>query len=390
FARIIWLYLSKPKYILANVADLVEVLPGKCKLYESLANRKIDKDEYPERVDGPAESDAAYGAGSSISDPTGIYAKARVCYIPEPSGLSGTNVIEMPAPVPAPVSISGEQAPIVDSFPIIDADDESVSYTGEENISDIDGTVVREDDVSEPEFDPEVSSSADSELPDYESLFDNGNGHSYDIHAPFSPDDDISYPPGYESVRSRSVKPEVSPVEYGSYNGEEVLPSIYAPVIPEEYLSEPEPSPSSEPEVSEDEPGSDDGEDDVSNISAPLVPEEYLSEPDLEPEVSFSSDDSLYYSGEDDISDIPTPVVPEDEPSSSDKPMKFAVPSAPADKEDDLFDIHAQIVSDEDRFGPPEQKPEPLFEVDADKELSSFDLYADEPTQKTSSKKKQL
>ncbi|HJJ30127.1 MAG TPA: type II/IV secretion system ATPase subunit, partial [Methanocorpusculum sp.] len=170
FARIIWLYLSKPKYILANVADLVEVLPGKCKLYESLANRKIDKDEYPERVDGPAESDAAYGAGSSISDPTGIYAKARVCYIPEPSGLSGTNVIEMPAPVPAPVSISGEQAPIVDSFPIIDADDESVSYTGEENISDIDGTVVREDDVSEPEFDPEVSSSADSELPDYESL----------------------------------------------------------------------------------------------------------------------------------------------------------------------------------------------------------------------------
>ncbi len=88
FARIVWLFLSRPKYVMANVGDLVQILPGKCKRHESLANRPIPKDEYPELVDGPAESDAAYGVGSSVSDRGDGSDSSRVCYIPEPSGES--------------------------------------------------------------------------------------------------------------------------------------------------------------------------------------------------------------------------------------------------------------------------------------------------------------
>ncbi|HKL97495.1 MAG TPA: hypothetical protein VJ857_02380, partial [Methanocorpusculum sp.] len=82
------------------------------------------------------------------------------------------------------------------------------------------------------------------------------------------------------------------------------------------------------------------------------------------------------------------PIIYADESGS--EPEVSPDESESDDEEAHLYDVHAPIVSDEDRFGPPEPKPEPLFEVDTDKELSSFDLYADEPTPKTSSKKKQL
>jgi flagellar protein FlaI len=68
FARIIWLHLSRTDYLLENLHDLTVLLSGGKKTVENLKNIHILKDEYPEMVDGAAESDAAYETGSAISD----------------------------------------------------------------------------------------------------------------------------------------------------------------------------------------------------------------------------------------------------------------------------------------------------------------------------------
>ena len=117
FARIVWLFLSRPKYVMANVGDLVQILPGKCKRHESLANRPIPKDEYPEMVDGPAESDAAYGVGSSVSDRGDGSDSSRVCYIPEPSGDSKATA-EGSGSSTKLVPVSEDKLPKVDFMPI--------------------------------------------------------------------------------------------------------------------------------------------------------------------------------------------------------------------------------------------------------------------------------
>ena len=118
FARIVWLFLSRPKYVMANIADLTQILPGKCKLHETLANRPVSRDEYPEMVDGPAESDAAYGRGSSVSDRGD--ASGRVCYIPEPSANADDSDLEVPSSAAAPLAVSGEQPSIADSAPVLE------------------------------------------------------------------------------------------------------------------------------------------------------------------------------------------------------------------------------------------------------------------------------
>ncbi|HJJ34556.1 MAG TPA: type II/IV secretion system ATPase subunit [Methanocorpusculum sp.] len=120
FARIVWLFLSRPKYVMANIADLTQILPGKCKLHETLANRPVSRDEYPEMVDGAAESDsdAAYGSGSSVSDRRN--ASGRVCYIPEPSANADDSDLEVPSSAAAPLAVSGEQPSIADSAPVLE------------------------------------------------------------------------------------------------------------------------------------------------------------------------------------------------------------------------------------------------------------------------------
>jgi flagellar protein FlaI len=115
FARIVWLFLSRPKYVMANVGDLVQILPGKCKRHETLANLPIHKDEYPEMVDGPAESDAAYGVGSSVSDREKSSEASHVCYIPEPSGESEA-ATEDSASFTKLVPVSEDKLPKID-FP---------------------------------------------------------------------------------------------------------------------------------------------------------------------------------------------------------------------------------------------------------------------------------
>ena len=70
FARIIWLHLSKPDSLFANLDDLTTVLRGGQKTVEILKNIHILKEEYPEMVEGAAESDAAYDFGVAISDQT--------------------------------------------------------------------------------------------------------------------------------------------------------------------------------------------------------------------------------------------------------------------------------------------------------------------------------
>ncbi|ABN07624.1 type II secretion system protein E [Methanocorpusculum labreanum Z] len=120
FARIVWLFLSRPKYVMANVGDLVQILPGKCKRHESLANLPIPKDEYPELVDGPSESDAAYGVGSSVSDRETSVDPSGVCYIPQPVGQADEPAKET-MPLTKTVPVSGEQTPIVRSVPIDDS-----------------------------------------------------------------------------------------------------------------------------------------------------------------------------------------------------------------------------------------------------------------------------
>ncbi len=115
FARIVWLFLSNPKYVMANVGDLTQILPGKCKLHETLANRPIGKDEYPEMVEGPADSDAAYVVGSTISDRRN--APARVCYTPEPSRESKA-ADEGSGSFTKLVPVSEDKLPKVDFMPI--------------------------------------------------------------------------------------------------------------------------------------------------------------------------------------------------------------------------------------------------------------------------------
>lgn len=118
FARIVWLFLSRPKYVMANIADLTQILPGKCKLDETLANRPIGKDEYPEMVDGPAESDAAYEMGSSVSDRRG--APGRVCYTPKPSDDAITSDAGATSSSALPITISDGQVSIANSAPVPD------------------------------------------------------------------------------------------------------------------------------------------------------------------------------------------------------------------------------------------------------------------------------
>jgi len=68
FARIIWLHMSRTEFLFENINDLTALLSGGEKTVELLKNIHILKDEYPEMVDGAAESDAAYDSGSAISD----------------------------------------------------------------------------------------------------------------------------------------------------------------------------------------------------------------------------------------------------------------------------------------------------------------------------------
>ncbi len=102
---------------MANVGDLVQIFPGKCKRHESLANRPIPKDEYPEMVDGPVESDAAYGVESSVSDRGDGSDSSRVCYITEPSGDSKA-MTEGSGSSTKQVPVSEDKLPKVDFMPI--------------------------------------------------------------------------------------------------------------------------------------------------------------------------------------------------------------------------------------------------------------------------------
>ncbi len=183
FARIVWLFLSRPKYVMANVADLTQILPGKCKLHEALANRPINKDEYPEWVDGPSESDAAYATGSSISDRAGGSGNSRVCLIPDNMGVSKIPASQGSAAASGLVPVSGEQTSIVDSVTILDSAEP--------------GVTILPDVVPEPEEpeEPEESVPADV-VPEPEKSevgveSDDVEDFFFDIHAPIRSTEDI-------------------------------------------------------------------------------------------------------------------------------------------------------------------------------------------------------
>ncbi|MDO9523332.1 MAG: type II/IV secretion system ATPase subunit [Methanocorpusculum sp.] len=256
FARIVWLFLSRPKYVMANVADLTQILPGKCKIHETLANPQIEKAEYPEMVDGPAESDAAYGTGSSISDRVDSPKVTRVCYVPDSQGVSFT----------------------VDSAPIPDSAEPGVCY--------IPDTLGVSSTVDYPPI-PDSAAPGVSLLPD-------DVPESSDSHVTLVPDV-VSEPEEPEVSESSDVVPESSASEESV--SPDVVPELSAPedsvspdVVPESSASEESVSADVVPEPSAPEVGvpSDDSEDFFFDIHAPIRSKEEIFGPsESDPESIF-------------------------------------------------------------------------------------------------------
>ena len=246
FARIVWLFLSRPKYVMANIADLTQILPGKCKLHETLANRPVSRDEYPEMVDGAAESDsdAAYGSGSSVSDRRN--ASGRVCYIPEPSANADDSDLEVPSSAAAPLAVSGEQPSIADSAPVLETPA----------------------DLSPEEAEPAAEMPAEP--------------YSYEEE----PEAEIpAEPASYEEEPAAEI-----PAEPASYEEE---PEVEIPAEPSP--DEVEPEPVEEPSLYESEPEAA-SEDYFFDIHAPLQSEEEIfgpSEPEPDPLFEVEADREL-------------------------------------------------------------------------------------------------
>ncbi len=193
FARIVWLFLSRPKYVMANVTDLTQILPGKCKIHEALANRPINKDEYPELVDGLSESDAAYKTVSSVSDRIDDSGAARVCLLPDT--LDVTPEVEESVATSGPVPVSGEQTSIVDSVTTLDSAEPGVTILPDVVLDSSSPDVVPEPEMSD------VGASSD----DVEDFF-------FDIHAPIRSNEDIFGPfePDPESIFEVAPEKEIS------------------------------------------------------------------------------------------------------------------------------------------------------------------------------------
>ena len=197
FARIVWLFLSRPKYVMANIADLTQILPGKCKLHETLANRPVSRDEYPEMVDGPAESDAAYGRGSSVSDRGD--ASGRVCYIPEPSANADDSDLEVPSSAAAPLAVSGEQPSIADSAPVLETPAD-LSPEEAEQAAEIPAEPYSYEEEPEAEIPAEPSpDEVEPEPVEEPSLYESepeaaSEDYFFDIHAPLHSEEEIFGP----------------------------------------------------------------------------------------------------------------------------------------------------------------------------------------------------
>jgi len=260
FARIVWLFLSRPKYVMANITDLTQILPGKCKIHETLANPQIEKAEYPEMVDGPAESDAAYKTGSSVSDRVDDSEAPHVCLLPDT--LVVTPEVEESAAASGPVPVSGEQTSIDDSVTILDSAEPGVTILS----NDVPESSASEDSVSldvvpEPkEFDISDSSDVVSE-PEESDI-----SESSDV-VPEPEESDVS--------ESSDVvpEPEKSDVGAASDASEDFFFDIHAPVrSSEEIFGSSEPEPESIFEVAPDK--------DISSFD--LYPDEQNTDPSPE------------------------------------------------------------------------------------------------------------
>lgn len=177
---------------MANVADLTQILPGKCKIHETLANPQIEKAEYPEMVDGPAESDAAYGTGSSVSDRAGSPKVTRVCYVPDSQGVSFT----------------------VDSAPIPDSAAPGVSLLPDD---------VSEPSVLEGPVSPDIVS--EPSIPEAGAASDDAEDFFFDIHAPIRSNEDIFGPSEPESESIFEVAPDKEISSFDLYADEQNMDS---------------------------------------------------------------------------------------------------------------------------------------------------------------------
>ncbi|MEA5086446.1 MAG: ATPase, T2SS/T4P/T4SS family [Methanocorpusculum sp.] len=397
FARIVWLFLSRPKYVMANIGDLTQILPGKCKLHESLANRPIGRDQYPEMVDGPAESDAAYGTGSSVSDRGD--ASGRVCYIPEPPAEAERSVAEVPSSAEAPISVSGEQVSIADSAPVLEIAEHEIPlepvYASVESESEI--PLDQVPDEAGPEAAEPLTASSDEAEP--EPASDEGEPEAAEPLPVFSdepspapePIADDGEPEAAEpSAASSSDEPALEPAsDEGGPEAAEPLTASSDEVAP---LPEPasdeaepeaaEPSAASSSDEPAPEPASDEGEPEAEEPSPSSSDEPSPAPEPISDEGEHETAEPLAASS-DEPSPAPEPVHDEVEPlpepiADDGEPEPASPKTEAAEPEDYFFDIHAPLQSEEEIFGTAEPEPDPLFEVAADREITSFDLYADE------------